>query len=95
MERGHPTTGLNVLELQGIDHCIGLLVIDGLIPKSSESIRYGLILDYLAMDLDMCETFTKKVMLNSLKKSHVWSPSEIKDEWNFIDEQQQVITATT
>ena len=38
----------------------------------------------------MCETITKKGMLSSLNNSHLWTPSEIKDEWDIIDEQRHL-----
>ena len=67
-----------------------LLVVQEMIPKSEETITYGLILDYYKMDMDLCESITKKGMLNSLNNSHLWTPSEIKDEWDIIDEQRHL-----
>ena len=90
MERGHPTTGLSVIEMQGLDNCTTLLVVQEMIPKSVETITYGLILDYCKMDMDLCESITKKGMLSSLNNSHLWTPSEIKEEWDIIDEQRHL-----
>ena len=38
----------------------------------------------------MCDRITKKGMLSNLNNSHLWTPSEIKDEWDIIDEQRHL-----
>ena len=77
-----------MLEVQGLNDSTALLVIEEAIPKSSESIKYGLILDFAKMKLEMCETITKKGMLNSFEDSHFWSPLEMSNELDIIDEQR-------
>ena len=42
------------------------------------------------MDMDLCESITKKEMLSSLNNSHLWTPSKIKDKWDIIDEQRHL-----
>jgi len=69
MGKEYPTTGLNVLELQGLHNSTTLLVIVEIIPKSNESIKYGLILDYETMSLKMCKTMMVRGMLNSRNDS--------------------------
>ena len=75
--------------MQGLDNSTALLVIQEKIPKSDESITYGLILDYAKMNLEMCETITHQGMLNKRDDSHFWSPDEMSMEWDIIDEQRR------
>ena len=84
----HTTIGLDVLDMQGLDNLTALLVIQEKIPKSDESITYGLILDYAKMNLEMCKTITCQGMLNRRNDSHFWSPDEMSMEWDIIDKQR-------
>ena len=79
-ERGHPATGLNVVKMQGLDNSTALLIVDEIIPKSEDSIRYGLILDYSKMDMGLCETITQQGMFNKEQNSDFWAPGDLKDE---------------
>jgi len=64
LDKGHLMTGLNVLELQGLDNSTRLLVVEEKLPKSNESIKYGLILDYTTISFKIYKTITTKGMLN-------------------------------
>ena len=85
----HATTGLDILEVQGLNNATALVVIEEVIPKTQDSIKYGFILDYAKMKLETSETITRKGMLNSFEDSHFWSQLEMSKKWDIIDEQRQ------
>ena len=87
-ERGHPATRLNVVEMQGLVNSTALFIVDEIIPKSEDSIRYGLVPDYLKMDMGLCEIITQQGMFNKENNSDFWAPGDLKDEWDIIDEQR-------
>ena len=68
--KSHTTTGLDVLEVQGLNNATALVVIEEVIPKTQDSIKYGFILDYAKMKLKMCQTIMRKEILNSFEDSH-------------------------
>ena len=61
--RVHSTIGLSVVELQGIDNEIVVLVVEQKLLKSDKSITYGLILDLAKLRMSMCLTLTEKGLL--------------------------------
>ena len=89
MDRVSPMVGLNVLEMQGLDNSTALLVMQERIPKSDDSITYGLILGYGILNPTLCETILIKGMLNLKDDSLFFTPDELKREWDIIDEERQ------
>jgi len=88
MGKEHPMIGLNVLEAQRLDNLTTLLMVEEMVPKFDESIKYGLFLDYSTMNLEMYKTITWEGMLNSRGNFHFWNAKEIKTESNIINEQR-------
>ena len=66
----HATTGLDVLEVQGLNNATTLMVIEEVIPKTQDFIEYKFILDYAKMKVEMSATITRKGMLKSFEDSH-------------------------
>ena len=81
--------GLNVLEMHGLDNSTALLVVQEKIPKSDDSITYGLILGYGILSPTLCKTILNKGMLNSKDESFFLTPDELKREWDIIDKERQ------
>ena len=88
IDRVSPMVGLNVLEMQGLDNSTALLVVQEKIPKSNDSITYGLILKYGILSPTLCETILNKGMLNSKDESLFFTSDELKREWDIIDEER-------
>lgn len=80
------TKGLAVLEVQGLDNSTVLVIVEETVPKGEETRTYGLILDYRTMDLVMCESITSQGMLDKPDGERFWTPVEMKNEWDIIDE---------
>ena len=72
-----------------MDNSTALLVVQEKIPKSNDSVSYGLILGYGILSPNLCKTILNKGMLNSKGKSLFFTPDELKKEWDIIDEERQ------
>jgi hypothetical protein len=82
---GHPTLGLSVLELQGIDSSTALMVVEEKLPLSNECVRYGLVLDYAKISMDICQSVVTRSHLMCRDAARPqWSPAEMKTQWDII-----------
>ena len=84
--RVHSTIGLSVVELQGINNEIVILVVEEKLPKSDRSITYGLILDLAKLRMSMCLTLIEKGLLYFPKDQVQWTPKHIQEQWDQIEE---------
>jgi len=82
----HVKTGLDVLEMQGLDDATVLLVIEEKL-RISKSVRvYGLILDYSSMKLALCKTCTEMGLLFCKDSVPKWTPRQLETQWDLIEE---------
>ena len=78
--RVHSTIGLSVVKLQGIDNEIVVLVVEERLPKSDQSITYGLILNLAKLRMTLCATFTGKGLLYFPEDRALWTPKHIQEQ---------------
>ena len=71
------THGLTVIEMQGLDYNIVLLIIEEQVPKSERSKIYGCVLDYSKMSLALCKTCTDLGLLLSKNDILRWTPAHL------------------
>lgn len=91
-KRVNVSTGLDVLEMQGLDDKSVLLVIEENIAKSERSNIYGIILDYSKMDLELCKTCVDNGFLHCKNNIPKWTPRQMKTQWDLIEEARQDAT---
>ena len=84
--RVHSAIGLSAVELQGIDNETVVLVVEEKLPKSNNSIIYGLILDLAKLTMNMCHTLTEKGLLYFPEDRAQWTPKHIQEQWDQIEE---------
>ena len=84
--RVHSAIGLSAVELQGIDNETVVLVVEEKLPKSNNSITYGLILNLAKLTMNMCHTLTKKGLLYFPEDRAQWTPKHIQEQWDQIEE---------
>ena len=84
--RVHSAIGLSAVELQGIDNETVVLVVEEKLPKSNNSITYGLILDLAKLTMNMCHTLTEKGLLYFPEDRAQWTPKHIQEQWDQIEE---------
>ena len=77
--RVHSAIRLSAVELQGIDNETVVLVVEEKLPKSNNSITYGLILDLAKLTMNMCHTLTEKGLLYFPEDRAQWTPKHIQE----------------
>ena len=84
--RVHSAIGLSAVELQGIDNETVVLVVEEKLPKSNNSITYGLILDLAKLTMNMSHTLAEKGLLYFPEDRAQWTPKHIQEQWDQIEE---------
>jgi hypothetical protein len=88
-KRGHPDIGLEVVDMQGLDNDVCLVVVQEMKDSTSEPVLYGLILDTGKLTDELLETCQQVDFFYAPVDDAGWTLEYIAEQWNWLQQAQQ------
>jgi hypothetical protein len=82
----HPTAGLEVLEMSGIDRNTCLVVVEEKMKKPNPPRVYGLILDTKMISPEILQPLLEEGFMNVPEDGEDWSPVHLDEQWKWLHE---------